>query len=192
MPARASLPDFAASRPEDKRKTIGRLFVEVFDEEAETLGKVDFLAARHALSRRDRERVVLRRTVGDHRVAPQCRRAARAHAAEADRAVARAAQGRGEGARPRASPPPAFVNRHPFPGLGLAIRVPGEVTEENLAILRRANAIYLDEIRKAGLYDTIWQAFAVLAPGPHHQRDGRRAAPTTMFARCAPSPRPTA
>src|SRR5471032_176717 len=60
--------------------------------------------------------------------------------------------------------PPAFVNRHPFPGPGLAIRIPGEVTEEKLAILRKADAIYLDEIRKAGLYDTIWQAFAVLLP----------------------------
>ena len=60
--------------------------------------------------------------------------------------------------------PGAFVNRHPFPGPGLAIRVPGEVTEEKLAILRQADAIYLDEIRKAGLYDVIWQAFAVLLP----------------------------
>ena len=60
--------------------------------------------------------------------------------------------------------PPAFINRHPFPGPGLAIRVPGEVTQEKLAILRRADAIYLEEIRKAGLYDTIWQAFAVLLP----------------------------
>ena len=60
--------------------------------------------------------------------------------------------------------PSAFVNRHPFPGPGLAIRVPGEVTEEKLAILRRADAIYLDEIRKSGQYDKIWQAFAVLLP----------------------------
>ena len=60
--------------------------------------------------------------------------------------------------------PDGFVKRHPFPGPGLAIRCPGAVTPEKLAILRRADAIYLDEIRKAGLYDTIWQAFAVLLP----------------------------
>jgi len=60
--------------------------------------------------------------------------------------------------------PESFVKRHPFPGPGLAIRIPGEVTEERLAILRQADAIYLDEIRKAGLYDAIWQAFAVLLP----------------------------
>jgi GMP synthase (glutamine-hydrolysing) len=60
--------------------------------------------------------------------------------------------------------PEHFVGRHPFPGPGLAIRIPGEITEEKLAILRQADAIYLDEIRKAGLYDEIWQAFAVLLP----------------------------
>jgi GMP synthase (glutamine-hydrolysing) len=60
--------------------------------------------------------------------------------------------------------PQAFVGRHPFPGPGLAIRCPGGVTPEKLAILRKADAIYLDEIRKAGLYDAIWQAFAVLLP----------------------------
>jgi GMP synthase (glutamine-hydrolysing) len=60
--------------------------------------------------------------------------------------------------------PDAFVGRHPFPGPGLAIRCPGEITREKLDILRKADAIYLDEIRKAGLYDQIWQAFAVLLP----------------------------
>ena len=58
----------------------------------------------------------------------------------------------------------AFVGRHPFPGPGLAIRIPGEVTRERCDILRKADAIYLEEIRNAGLYDAIWQAFAVLLP----------------------------
>ena len=60
--------------------------------------------------------------------------------------------------------PEAFVGRHPFPGPGLAIRVPGEITREKLDILRLADAVYIDEIRRAGLYDDIWQAFAVLLP----------------------------
>jgi GMP synthase (glutamine-hydrolysing) len=60
--------------------------------------------------------------------------------------------------------PEAFVSRHPFPGPGLAIRIPGEVTHEKCEILRKADAIYLEEIRNAGLYDAIWQAFAVLLP----------------------------
>jgi len=60
--------------------------------------------------------------------------------------------------------PPAFVRRHPFPGPGLAIRIPGDVTHEKVATLQQADARFLDEIRKAGLYDQIWQAFAVLLP----------------------------
>ena len=60
--------------------------------------------------------------------------------------------------------PPDLVNRHPFPGPGLAIRIPGNITQEKLDLLRRVDAVYLDEIRKAGLYDEIWQAFAVLLP----------------------------
>jgi GMP synthase (glutamine-hydrolysing) len=60
--------------------------------------------------------------------------------------------------------PEIMVGRHPFPGPGLAIRVLGEVTEPALRVLRQADAIYLEEIREAGLYDTIWQAFAVLLP----------------------------
>ena len=60
--------------------------------------------------------------------------------------------------------PDSFVGRHPFPGPGLAIRIPGMITREKLDILRKADMVYLDEIRKAGLYDEIWQAFAVLLP----------------------------
>ena len=64
----------------------------------------------------------------------------------------------------RTDVPPAFVGRHPFPGPGLAIRIPGDITPEKVSVLQQADAIYLDEIRKAGLYDSIWQAFAVLLP----------------------------
>src|SRR5690606_31625910 len=60
--------------------------------------------------------------------------------------------------------PDDMVGRHPFPGPGLAIRIPGEVTREKLDLLRKVDAIYLEEIRAAGLYDAIWQAFAVLLP----------------------------
>jgi GMP synthase (glutamine-hydrolysing) len=60
--------------------------------------------------------------------------------------------------------PADFLGRHPFPGPGLAIRIPGDITEEKLSILRKADTIYLEEIRKEGLYDAIWQAFAVLLP----------------------------
>src|SRR6201987_6211667 len=61
---------------------------------------------------------------------------------------------------------PAFVGRHPFPGPGLAIRIPGAVSPERVSILQKAAAIYLDEIRKAGLPDAIWQPFAVRLPVP--------------------------
>ncbi len=60
--------------------------------------------------------------------------------------------------------PESLIGRHPFPGPGLAIRIPGEVTREACEILRKADAIFLEEIRKAGLYDAIWQAFAALLP----------------------------
>jgi GMP synthase (glutamine-hydrolysing) len=60
--------------------------------------------------------------------------------------------------------PESFVGRHPFPGPGLAIRIPGAVTQDKIEILRKADVIFLDEIRQAGLYDRIWQAFAVLLP----------------------------
>ena len=71
--------------------------------------------------------------------------------------------------------PETLVGRHPFPGPGLAIRIPGEITPERVAILQKADAIYLDEIRKAGLYDKIWQAFRRAAARALGRRDGRRA-----------------
>jgi len=60
--------------------------------------------------------------------------------------------------------PAHFIARHPFPGPGLAIRCPGEITREKLDILRNADAVYIDQIRKHGLYDEIWQAFAAVLP----------------------------
>ncbi len=60
--------------------------------------------------------------------------------------------------------PNSFIGRHPFPGPGLAIRCPGEITREKLEILRKADAVYIDQIRKHGLYDEIWQAFVAILP----------------------------
>ena len=155
--------------PEAKRKTIGKLFIEVFDAEraaspATARGR-SVPGPGHALSGRDRERVVSRRPLGDDQEPPQRRRPARAHEHEAGRAFARTLQGRGaeRWAASSACPTPSSAATR-FPGPGLAIRIPGDVTREKLDILRKADAIYLDEIRKAGLYDVIWQAFAVLLP----------------------------
>jgi GMP synthase (glutamine-hydrolysing) len=60
--------------------------------------------------------------------------------------------------------PESFIGRHPFPGPGLAIRCPGEITRDKLEILRKADAVYIDQIRKHGLYDEIWQAFVAILP----------------------------
>jgi GMP synthase (glutamine-hydrolysing) len=150
--------------PEDKRKIIGRLFVDVFGEEADKLGKVDFLA-QGTLYPDVIESVSVSggpsATIKSHHNVGGLPARMRFKLIEPLRELFKdevRALGRELGL------PAAFVNRHPFPGPGLAIRVPGEVTEEKLAILRQADAIYLDEIRKAGLHDTIWQAFAVLLP----------------------------
>ena len=106
-----------------------------------------------------------RRPVRDDQIASQCRRLARAHEDEAGRTLARTVQGRGARARPRAGPAASASSAGiRFPGPGLAIRIPGEITREKLESLRKADTIYLEEIRKAGLYDEIWQAFAVLLP----------------------------
>ena len=150
--------------PEAKRKIIGRLFVEVFDEEAKKLGRVDFLAQGtlypdviESVSFSGGPSVTIKshHNVGGlpERMNLKLVEPLRELFKDEVRALGR-----------ELGLPEHFVKRHPFPGPGLAIRVPGVVTEEKLAILRQADAIYLDEIRKAGLYDAIWQAFAVLLP----------------------------
>jgi GMP synthase (glutamine-hydrolysing) len=150
--------------PEAKRKTIGRLFVDVFDDEAKKLGQVDFLAQGtlypdviESVSFTGGPSV----TIKSHHNVGGLPERMRFKLIEPLRELFKdevRVLGRELGL------PPAFVNRHPFPGPGLAIRIPGDITEEKLAILRKADAIYIEEIRKAGLYDTIWQAFAVLLP----------------------------
>jgi GMP synthase (glutamine-hydrolysing) len=152
------------SDPEEKRKTIGRLFVEIFEEEADKVGDVNFLAQGtlypdviESVSATGGPSV----TIKSHHNVGGLPERMRLKLVEPLRELFKdevRALGRELGL------PPAFVNRHPFPGPGLAIRIPGPVDAEKLAILRKADAIYLEEIRKAGLYDKIWQAFAVLLP----------------------------
>jgi GMP synthase (glutamine-hydrolysing) len=150
--------------PETKRKTIGRLFVETFEVEAKKLGGADFLAQGtlypdviESVSFSGGPSVTIKshHNVGGlpERMAMKLVEPLRMLFKDEVRALGR-----------ELGLPETFVGRHPFPGPGLAIRVPGGVTREKLDILRRADAIYLDEIRKAGLYDAIWQAFAVLLP----------------------------
>jgi GMP synthase (glutamine-hydrolysing) len=150
--------------PETKRKTIGRLFIEVFEEEAKKLGGAQFLAQGtlypdviESVSFSGGPSVTIKshHNVGGlpDRMNMQLVEPLRELFKDEVRALGR-----------ELGLPDRFVGRHPFPGPGLAIRLPGGVTREKLDILRRADAIYLDEIRKAGLYDKIWQAFAVLLP----------------------------
>jgi GMP synthase (glutamine-hydrolysing) len=150
--------------PEVKRKMIGKLFVDVFEAEAEKIGAVDFLA-QGTLYPDVIESVSATggpsATIKSHHNVGGLPERMKLKLIEPLRELFKdevRALGRELGL------PDAFVNRHPFPGPGLAIRIPGEVTEEKLAILRKADAIYLEEIRKRGLYDKIWQAFAVLLP----------------------------
>jgi GMP synthase (glutamine-hydrolysing) len=150
--------------PEVKRKMIGKLFVDVFEAEAEKIGAVDFLA-QGTLYPDVIESVSATggpsATIKSHHNVGGLPERMKLKLIEPLRELFKdevRALGRELGL------PDAFVNRHPFPGPGLAIRIPGEVTEEKLGILRKADAIYLEEIRKRGLYDKIWQAFAVLLP----------------------------
>ncbi|HEX2255156.1 MAG TPA: glutamine-hydrolyzing GMP synthase [Afifellaceae bacterium] len=156
------------SDPEAKRKTIGRLFVETFEAEATRLareGRPAAFLAQGTLYPDVIESVSLAGgpsvTIKSHHNVGGLPERMRMRLLEPLRMLFKdevRALGRELGL------PEAFVGRHPFPGPGLAIRCPGGITREKLDILRKADAIYLDEIRKAGLYDAIWQAFAVLLP----------------------------
>ncbi len=152
------------SDPETKRKTIGRLFIEVFEREAKKIGGADFLAQGtlypdviESVSFTGGPSVTIKshHNVGGlpERMNMQLVEPLRELFKDEVRALGR-----------ELGLPDHFIGRHPFPGPGLAIRCPGGITREKLDILREADAIYLDEIRKAGLYDAIWQAFAVLLP----------------------------
>ena len=152
------------SDPEVKRKTIGKLFIDVFEEEARKLGGADFLAQGtlypdviESVSFTGGPSVTIKshHNVGGlpERMNMKLVEPLRELFKDEVRALGR-----------ELGLPDSFIGRHPFPGPGLAIRCPGGVTREKLDILREADAIYLDEIRTAGLYDTIWQAFAVLLP----------------------------
>ena len=149
--------------PEVKRKTIGRLFVEVFEAEAAKLGGAGFLA-QGTLYPDVIESVAVggpSQTIKSHHNVGGLPERMNMALVEPLRELFKdevRVLGRELGL------PAGFVDRHPFPGPGLAIRIPGEVSAEACAILRRADAIFLDEIRRAGLYDAIWQAFAVLLP----------------------------
>ncbi|MBP0438732.1 glutamine-hydrolyzing GMP synthase [Tianweitania sediminis] len=152
------------SDPEKKRKTIGRLFIEVFEEEAKKLGGADFLAQGtlypdviESVSFTGGPSVTIKshHNVGGlpERMNMKLVEPLRELFKDEVRVLGK-----------ELGLPDSFIGRHPFPGPGLAIRCPGGITREKLEILREADAIYLDEIRKAGLYDAIWQAFAVLLP----------------------------
>jgi GMP synthase (glutamine-hydrolysing) len=150
--------------PEAKRKLIGKTFIEIFEEEAGKIGGADFLAQGtlypdviESVSFTGGPSVTIKshHNVGGlpERMNMQLVEPLRELFKDEVRALGR-----------ELGLPEAFVGRHPFPGPGLAIRIPGEVTKERCDILRKADAIYLEEIRNAGLYDAIWQAFAVLLP----------------------------
>jgi GMP synthase (glutamine-hydrolysing) len=150
--------------PEAKRKFIGKTFIDVFEEEARKIGGTNFLAQGtlypdviESVSFTGGPSVTIKshHNVGglpermNMKLVEPLRELFKDEVRELGRELGL---------------PEAFVDRHPFPGPGLAIRIPGEVTMEKCEILRRADAIYLEEIRNAGLYDAIWQAFAVLLP----------------------------
>lgn len=150
--------------PEKKRKIIGGLFIDVFEEEAKKIGGADFLAQGtlypdviESVSFTGGPSVTIKshHNVGGlpERMNMDLVEPLRELFKDEVRALGR-----------ELGLPEAFIERHPFPGPGLAIRIPGAVDKEKCDILRKADVIYLEEIKKAGLYNEIWQAFTVLLP----------------------------
>ncbi|WP_333683216.1 glutamine-hydrolyzing GMP synthase [Pontibaca methylaminivorans] len=150
--------------PETKRKTIGRLFIDVFQNHANRIEGARFLAQGtlypdviESVSASGGPSVTIKshHNVGGlpEKMGLELVEPLRELFKDEVRALGR-----------ELGLPEPFIGRHPFPGPGLAIRCPGEITREKLAILRRADAVYLDQIRRHGLYDEIWQAFAVILP----------------------------
>ncbi len=150
--------------PEAKRKFIGKTFIDVFEAEARKIGGAEFLAQGtlypdviESVSFTGGPSVTIKshHNVGGlpERMDMKLVEPLRELFKDEVRALGR-----------ELGLPEVFVGRHPFPGPGLAIRIPGEVTRERCDTLRKADAVYLEEIRNAGLYDAIWQAFAVLLP----------------------------
>ena len=150
--------------PEEKRKIIGTTFIDVFEEEAEKIGGADLLAQGTlypdviesvAVHGGPTEVIKSHHNVGGlpDRMDMKLVEPVRDLFKDEVRSLGK-----------ELGLPEQFIKRHPFPGPGLAIRIPGEVTFEKLEILRKADKIYLDQICRAGLYDQIWQAFAVLLP----------------------------
>jgi len=152
------------SDPEQKRKIIGGLFIDVFEAEAGKIGGADFLAQGtlypdviESVSALGGPSVTIKshHNVGGlpERMNMQLVEPLRELFKDEVRALGR-----------ELGLPETFIGRHPFPGPGLAIRIPGEITREKADTLRKADAIYLEELRTHNLYDEIWQAFAVLLP----------------------------
>ncbi len=152
------------SDPEAKRKIIGRTFVEVFDAEAAHIQGAAFLAQGtlypdviESVSARGGPSAVIKshHNVGGLPEHMKLKLVEPLRELFKDEVRALGVE---------LGLPAVFVGRHPFPGPGLAIRIPGEVTADKVATLQAADAIWLEEIRAAGLYDAIWQAFTVLLP----------------------------
>jgi GMP synthase (glutamine-hydrolysing) len=152
------------AEPEEKRKRIGATFIDVFDEEAHRLGGADFLAQGTLYPDVIESTSPFggpSATIKSHHNVGGLPERMKLKLVEPLRELFKdevRELGRELGL------PERLVERHPFPGPGLAIRIPGEVTRDKLDILRKADAVFLEEIRNAGLYNAIWQAFAVLLP----------------------------